>query len=657
MKNAFTIAFVLMAFWLPAQPLQWTMTKDGGIERSWIKGSFNDHLEMSGKQISAIIYYGVDSSGQLLLRRRLVFPLLRTIPNDTHASLIQDFAGNPLARATINGEPLHETPLRFYIQQGLRVVTKAGKLIIERQIFPTVDKAALLEQYQIRNDADQPVSLTIPTLDSAYTTEAAKGVDGAYTLQQKLYNSADIRLMPGQTHTCWLVISGRKNVQLPYYYSAPYEWERRKEKLAGLQQKLILQTPNDTINRMFAFAKVRAVESIYDTREGLMHGPGGERYYAAIWANDQAEYVNPFFAYLGDATGVESARNSFRLFARYINPDFKPIPSSITAEGQDIWNGAGDRGDQAMIGYGASFFALTLGDKSTATNLWPLVSWCNRYLLKQQTAEGVIASASDELEGRFPAGKVNLSTNTLAYGSFVYSARLAAWLGMADSALYWQQQANALEQHIETYFGAVVEGFNTYRYYDGNDKLRSWICLPLTMGINRRRDETTRALLSPQMWTKNGILTQSGSTTFWDRATLYAFRGLFKAGITDTAMRYFAYYSAHRLLGDHVPYAVEAWPEGNQRHLSAESGLYCRTLVEGLFGFDPVGPKSFTLSPTMPQGWPVMSLSKVHAFATVFNIIVQRNQKGYTITVHEQGQQPQTKHWNGQAPLRFALKP
>ena len=30
-----------------------------------------------------------------------------------------------------------------------------------------------------------------------------------------------------------------------------------------------------------------------------MHGPGGEAYYAAIWANDQAEYVNPFFLFLG----------------------------------------------------------------------------------------------------------------------------------------------------------------------------------------------------------------------------------------------------------------------------------------------------------------------------------------------------------------------
>jgi hypothetical protein len=49
---------------------------------------------------------------------------------------------------------------------------------------------------------------------------------------------------------------------------------------------------------MFAFAKIRGTESIYNTKAGLMHGPGGLRYYAAIWANDQAEYINPFFAFL-----------------------------------------------------------------------------------------------------------------------------------------------------------------------------------------------------------------------------------------------------------------------------------------------------------------------------------------------------------------------
>src|SRR6185503_19673879 len=99
------------------------------------------------------------------------------------------------------------------------------------------------------------------------------------------------------------------------------------------------------LDKAFAFAKVRATESIFATKGGLMHGPGGGAYYAAIWANDQAEYANPFFAMLADAPARESALNACRHFARFMNPEFKPIPSSIIAEGADVWQGAKDRGD------------------------------------------------------------------------------------------------------------------------------------------------------------------------------------------------------------------------------------------------------------------------------------------------------------------------
>ena len=73
-------------------------------------------------------------------------------------------------------------------------------------------------------------------------------------------------------------------------------------------------------------------------------------------------------------------------------------------------------------------------------------------------------------------------------------------------------------------------------------------------------------------------------------------------------MDYLCRYSRTRLLGEHVPYAVEAWPEGGQRHLSAESALYARIITEGLFGIRPVGLSAFELTPRLPQGWDSMAL-------------------------------------------------
>ena len=81
-----------------------------------------------------------------------------------------------------------------------------------------------------------------------------------------------------------------------------------------------------------------------------------------------------------------------------------------------------------------------------------------------------------------------------------------------------------MKKAINNYFAANVEGFDTYAYYKGNDILRAWICIPLTVGIYNRAKGTIDALFSPRLWTKNGLLTQAGSKTFWDRSTLYALR-------------------------------------------------------------------------------------------------------------------------------------
>ena len=358
-----------------------------------------------------------------------------------------------------------------------------------------------------------------------------------------------------------------------------------------------------------------------------MHGPGGVSYYAALWANDQAEYINPFFPFVGYEYGNASALNSYLHFARFMNDEWKPIPSSIIAEGIDIWNGAGDRGDAAMIAYGASRYALAKGSKQEAETLWPLIEWCLEYCHKKLNEGGVVASDSDELEGRFPSGKANLCTSSLYYDALLSASYLCKEIEKSGASTYLKQ-AGTLRKNMESYFGANVEGFDTYAYYEGNDILRSWICIPLTVGIDERAEATINALFSPRLWTKDGLLTQAGSETFWDRSTLYALRGVYAVGATEKATEFMKKYSATRLLGDHVPYAIEAWPEGSQRHLSAESGLYARIITEGMFGIRPTGFKSFTLTPRLPNDWAFMNLKDIHAFDACFNIQVKRLESG-----------------------------
>ena len=541
---------------------------------------------------------------------------------------------------SVNYKPISgEKTISISLNGTLLVKTRVGnELELSRQYFPSTDLPVFCEQYTLRNISARKMVVEIPRSNNTYDTDPARGVEGSYALHVDLINSGSFDLQPKDSIRFSIIYSGVKaNEQVPVI-NIDQEKKSRLELVQQLWNDLVLETPDTVMNREFAFAKIRAAESIFETKGGPMHGPGGEAYYAAIWANDQAEYIGPFFPYLGYAYGNKASLNAYLHFARFINKEYNPIPSSIIAEGTDIWNGAGDRGDGAMIAYGAARFALASGDKKQAEQLWPLIEWCLEYCHRKLNAEGVVSSDADELEGRFPAGTANLCTSSLYYDALNSAVYLGMDLGKEKKQLaIYKEQAAKLKQAIEKYFGAEINGFKSYKYYKENDTLRAWICIPLTMGIYERSAGTIDALFSPRLWTEDGLASVAGDKTFWDRSTLYALRGVLAAGETDKAIPYLHYYSNRRLLGDHVPYPVEAYPEGNQRQLSAESGLYCRIFTEGLFGIRPTGLNSFSFTPRLPAAWPKMSLRHMKAFGKDLDIIVGRSEALLKVVISEGG--------------------
>jgi len=609
---------------------RWKIQSDGSLK--WeVKQDIPhyDHIEMSGEKVSTILRYGVNGDGSFQLERSLVWPMLRTIPNNTHASLMQRYAIDFPSLLTVNGTTLKKENVKSVSLNGVLTVVSEystpAAIILTRSIFPSTFSPMICERYVVKNNSGKPITLTIPEQKTVYLTDEKKGVEGSYSVEIGIQNSGVYNLNPGEEIQFNTSIQAYSKTQEPLLPNVGQELEARHAFVQQMWNNLVFESPDESINKMFAFSKIRASESIYRTSGGLMHGPGGESYYAAIWANDQAEYVGPFFPYLGYKTGNEASLNAYQQFARFMNKEYKPIPSSIIAEGKDIWNGAGDRGDAAMIAYGAARYALVRGDKAEAESLWPLIEWCLDYCRRKLNNDGVVTSDSDELEGRFPSGKANLCTSTLYYDALLSATCLGRDLNKPASQLAgYRKQADNLKTSINNYFGATIDGFDTYRYYEGNTVLRSWICMPLVVGIKERAKGTIDALFSPKLWTKDGLLTQAGSETFWDRSTLYALRGVFAAGETEKALNYLSYYANQRLLGEHVPYAIEAWPEGSQRHLSAESGLFCRIITEGIFGIRPTGLKTFTMTPRLPKSWPAMNLKKIHAFNSSCNIEVKR---------------------------------
>lgn len=648
----------------------------------------SDHVEMTGEQVSAVLYWGVESDGKFMLNRRMVFPLLRKYPDDTHASLVMDVPDSFTGNLLVDGQKLSDEKTCHVSIDGKLYVSSTFPcgITLECTILPSASEPALYERYRLTNSSGKPVSVSMLPYHHERKTSAHEDRDGkVYSVSAHCDGIVSALLEDGQELTFDACIYGVEEGSMPDLKGFGQELEERERfKSEDIEGALVLETPCEEINAEFRYAKLRASESIIATKGGLMHNPGGEVFYSAIWTNDQCEYINPFFGYLGYAKGKDSAMNSYRHFARFMNKEYNPIPSSIIAQGLDIWNGAGDRGDAAMIAYGASRFAMESGDIDTARELWPLIEWCLEYCNSRLTLEGIVASDSDELENRFPSGPANLSTSCLYLDALRSSIALGRELakagatgqryvcgfdrdmnplnpmfadsGAADfpysvpSASYLrglESRRKALAEAIEKHFGARLGNFETYRYYEGNTLLRSWICLPLIAGLgqysdisgkpfNRERiDGTVAALTDSRLLTGEGLLTQERDSTWWDRSTLYAIRGIFNAGHADKAAEMLRHFSGRRLLSEHVPYPVEAYPEGSgsMRHLSAESGLYCLAVIEGLFGIRPCGLSSFELTPSLPSAWKKISLGHIKAFGKDFSIQVEDTGDTYGITL------------------------
>lgn len=598
----------------------------------------SDNIEMSGLYCDCIVNYGIRENSTLLLSQVCYFPMFRTIPNNTHATFSFPLDQENRFLLCQNGTVCTEYPTQFILDGTLRIHSTTNNIQIDRCLFPSVDSRFVIELITLQSDIQ---TVLTPSIPSETTHAYNKGTKGIYL--SKIYHTAPqtITLTPKKPFTFavfYTAILANESVSLP---NATEELQKRRNRVSELcDRSLMLDTGIPELDTMMHFAKLRAGESIFDTLTGKYHSPGGGRYYAATWCNDQIEYAGPHFAMTGDKIAIEASENAYRSYIPFMSDAYIRIPSSVIAEGLDIWEGVGDRGDAAMYLYGASIFCLYLGDQTVAEKLYDAIRWCAEYCERQKSPEGIIRSDTDELEKRIPTdGYANLSTSSLCYGGLLHAAKLARALEDHKTADCYLARAAELEKSIESYFGAELHGFETYRYSKGFDTLRAWICLPLCMGIRTREQGTLAAMLSPYLWTEEGMLTcehssENTTDTIWDRSTLYGMKCAFAMGAGDIMLPHLLRYCKKRLLCDRVPYAVEAYPEGNKRHLAGESALFVRLVTEGLFGISPESFTAFSFLPNLPKDLDHMKLSDIRICGTKFTIEIDR--KKWTVTTEGQ---------------------
>lgn len=385
------------------------------------------------------------------------------------------------------------------------------------------------------------------------------------------------------------------------------------------------------------FAKIRTCESIFNAPNlGAVHSPGGGMFYSGVWCNDQAEYVGPLLGMLGgaDSAVCGAGLNSLRAIARFFDHERDRVPYSVEVDGGYL--GWLDRGDAAMFAWGASLFIMTVGEDGVLKELYPHVKFCCEVILAKMEGcvEGVVTSESDELEGRFPTGKANLSVNCTSILALESTSAVAISAGheFAKFAEECRSGACRLRRNVEVYFG--VEDERRYAYYSGCKVGRGWACLA---GMARLRfgKDATRYVLE-KMWSEEGVLTAEGEEDVWDRESLYAIRSGFGCGLVDLATARWIELTERRLTrGRAVPYMQEN--NDSCAQLSAESALYVRVVTEGLLGMQVRGWRMAALRPRCPSGWGGFEVGNVFFAGGWLSFEVLRIEGGLRIMVDGDG--------------------
>src|ERR1700730_66033 len=286
---------------LPAQEDRWTIKSDGSIEWKIDKRlPHADHIEMSGEKVSLWIQYGVDTAGRLSLNRTLVFPTFRLLPVNTVASMMYNVTDADLPRFLINDRLLkagvynaavaNDQPEKVISirQKGIMEIKseigKDGSVKLIRTLFPSVDRPLCIEKWVFINTGKQPAKIEMEFLNREVRPAIERTTPVQHSFVITTVNEGLKILLPGDSVLFGLTYQATNANNPLMKADLVDELKKRQGRVQQFLSLLQLETPDTILNTAFAFAKIRATESIYKTKGGYLHGPGGLRYYAAIWA-------------------------------------------------------------------------------------------------------------------------------------------------------------------------------------------------------------------------------------------------------------------------------------------------------------------------------------------------------------------------------------
>jgi hypothetical protein len=296
-------------------------------------------------------------------------------------------------------------------------------ILVSRTIYPSNTNALVIEEWQVKNQSDKAVKMSVSA------TRQVKYTDEEIVVIRTCTGMEPVSVAAGEKLSFIVSIQGKgihAQDKVPDV-AAEHEARVNLAKLAW-QGPGRLETPDAALDLAFALQKFHILECPAETWKGIITHNGSLRYSPGIWANDPVEYSSPVFPFFGNDQLNNASLNMYRIWMDYCKEKgIRPFPGSFEYASLKLVQQ--QRGDDAMVLYGLSKFLLFLGDPKAAAEMWPLIEFSAQSVQGHLTKEGIIASETDEMEGRYPTGDANLSTSSLAYAGYRQAAHLAHDLG------------------------------------------------------------------------------------------------------------------------------------------------------------------------------------------------------------------------------------
>src|SRR5262249_19128577 len=145
------------------------------------------------------------------------------------------------------------------------IMGREKEISLTRTIFPSTDKQLVVEKYVFTNTSAKELKVEIEDTEKVVRTDPSRGVYGGYLISAYTIAPGVRTIKPGESTTYVLALTARKSQEQRPAINLEAEEQARKDLIAGFWAKLQLETPDNVLNTAFAFAKIRAAESIYET--------------------------------------------------------------------------------------------------------------------------------------------------------------------------------------------------------------------------------------------------------------------------------------------------------------------------------------------------------------------------------------------------------